>query len=959
MQRTALGGAEGKQAELYRLQRALAEGGLRIFKGKCGKSGMLVFSCHKAHWLLYNEDAPGFLSENPPPENPGRLKIQGACKSWALPKRGPQSGKKEPRPGIRILKLFLFMMEKREKHLQRPLLNPQEIRNLACGKEKLLLKSVRAGRLWKGRRRALMLSYVMSHEAFKSRLFRFVDVLPELKTPHQILSHLKEYFQDMPLHKALGLAGLAPALAAKMVKKEVEGMAKIFIAGASVPEALKVLRKKTQEGFLFSMDILGEAALSDKESYRFQSQYLSLMDEMAAARPLFEKNLKKARLSFEDKLFSESGGAGLPLLEVSVKAGALSCRIREEAFEFSKEELKERLHPLFQKAVQHRLALTIDMEMRLQKNPVLEAFKELLLEPSYKDYPHLGIVLQAYLKESYSDLQALEKFVLKRGAPIRVRLVKGAYWDSEVIFASQRNWPAPVYIQKEDTDRNFEAMAEYLLKRPACFKTAVASHNPRSIAYALALQEASKASLEFQFLYGMGEGLCRALQKLHQPVRLYTTAGDLISGMAYFVRRLLENTSSQSFVAQTFQSSAGAAAEPVGFKSGDPFEAAGMEEEEVKNSFKEPLVIAKKEFEEKKQLLKIPKSPLNHHYQKAGGQGAAKLKAKTEAADKTDESFLSESGEAARRLQKKLSEKAAAGRGEREEFFNHPVPDFTQKICRDRFAAALELWKNRFPCKVPLWIEGKEVRCEEEDIRSSPGDRGIIISQVRHASEKELKTALESLLRFFPEWRATAAETRAEKLFSLADLICDQEMELAALEVWETGKSWREAVQDIAEAVDFCRYYARSLLRLCCKQKTAEVLGEDNFFQYTPLGPAAIIAPWNFPLAILTGMTAAPLAAGNPVLIKPAEQSSLTAFQLAKLLLKSGFPEQSFAFLPGRGEIAGDWMVRHPEIPIISFTGSLSVGAKILKEASIVRPKQRHIKRCVAEMGGKKHHYCR
>jgi len=180
-----------------------------------------------------------------------------------------------------------------------------------------------------------------------------------------------------------------------------------------------------------------------------------------------------------------------------------------------------------------------------------------------------------------------------------------------------------------------------------------------------------------------------------------------------------------------------------------------------------------------------------------------------------------------------------------------------------------------------------------------------------------------------------------------------REFELSALQVYEVGKTWREAQADVAEAIDFCNYYAWSYGQLIQKKKTDKVAGEESFFHFEAIGPAAVIAPWNFPLAILTGMTVAPLLCGNTVLIKPAEQSSLTAYQLAEMLLESGFPERSFAFLPGRGEEIGEYLVQHPQVSIVSFTGSFEVGSKILKTAGQITDRQKDIKKCIIEMGGK------
>lgn len=709
-------------------------------------------------------------------------------------------------------------------------------------------------KLWYGR----VLSQTMKSDSFKTSLFRFIDVLPNLQTPQEILSHLKEYFKDQESKwflSGIRLGHLAPSLSAAIIKKQTESMAKVFIAGASAKEALQIVKQMRKDRQLFSIDILGEVTLSEKEALEYQSQYLSLMDDLIKARDEWS----------QDDLLDKDKSGSIPSVNVSVKASALSSQVREEAWEFSKNELKNRLRPIFKKAVENFIFINLDMEYYRHKTLYKEVFKELLLEPSFKSYPHFGIVLQAYLKESFKDLQDLKSFAERRACPITVRLVRGAYWDSEVIMAEQKNWPIPVYVRKEETDLNFEKCMEYLFKNHPFMKTAIGSHNIRSIAKALALHKVwPEASLEFQFLYGMGENLARSLSHFHYPARFYTTVGELIPGMSYLVRRLLENTSNQSFIKNV------------------------MEDKVTEECLLPPQAQKKK--------VSISK---------------------------------------------------------REVFFNYPPRDFSLKENRSSFETCLKKWKEKLPCKVPLIINGEEIFHSEWEKRENPGNTKEIVSFISHASKEEAEKAVESALHFFPKWRDTSPLLRVEKLKRLADLIKEKEFFFSALEVLEVGKTWDEAQRDVAEAIDFCTYYAESFLKLSEKQKTMKVLGEESFSEYEPIGACAVIAPWNFPLAILTGMTVAPLVCGNTVLIKPAEQSSLIAYEFAKLLLESGFPRGSFAFLPGRGEIVGDYLVKHPQIPLISFTGSYEVGSGILKEAAILKPGQKHIKRCIAEMGGK------
>ena len=708
-----------------------------------------------------------------------------------------------------------------------------------------------------------MLSWTMNNHDLKTRLFHFIDVLSSLSESEdkKVLSIFNEYFKDQELgFIGSGLGTLSPGLFVKNIKNQVQQVAKIFITGANVEEALPVLRKNWNNNLAFSIDILNEATLSEKEAKDCFHQYLELMDFLT-------QNIKN--WPQKEKLQSDNLGP-IPSINVSVKATSIFSQIKVEAWEFSKEEIKKTLRPLFQKAVHDFIFINLDVEHYEHKDLLLETFKELLIEEEFKNYPHFGIVLQSYLKDSFEDLRQLVRFSEQRGKPITIRLVKGAYWDSEVLLAKQKNWPIPVYTHKSETDVNFEKCAKYLFENAPKVKIAIGSHNIRSIAYCLALHKLHpKAQMEFQVLYGMGEGLAQTLLDKKYCVRLYSTIGELIPGMSYLVRRLLENSSNQSFVLSSF----------------------------LKN--KKP-----------EELLADPKKYLNSIEQKI----------------------------------KSL---------EKEVFQNHPMLDFSKKENRDNFQLALQKVKKQFPLEVPLILKGEKITSKQILKRENPSRTDQIISHSFLASKDQAEEAISYTSSFFEEWKHSSPQKRIDSTKKLALLLQKKEFELAALQVFEVGKTWREAQGDVAEAIDFCNYYASSYKMLLQKKKTSDTAGEESFYHFEAIGPTAVISPWNFPLAILTGMSIAPLLCGNTVLIKPAEQSSLTGLKLAELLLESGFPKESFAFLPGRGEEIGDYLVSHPKVSIVSFTGSFEVGAQIIKKAGQISKNQKDIKKCIVEMGGK------
>ena len=265
----------------------------------------------------------------------------------------------------------------------------------------------------------------------------------------------------------------------------------------------------------------------------------------------------------------------------------------------------------------------------------------------------------------------------------------------------------------------------------------------------------------------------------------------------------------------------------------------------------------------------------------------------------------------------------------------------------------MQEWKAKFPVEVPVLLKGADKKNFEVFKRENPNQTDQIISNTFLADKELVSQAVEQCYAFFPKWKTVSVSQRLAYLKNTARIMKERFFDLASLQVYEVGKTWEEACADVAEAVDFCSYYADAYEKLAAPKLTDQVSGEESFLSYEAIGCVAVIAPWNFPLAILTGMTTAPLVCGNTVLIKPAEQSSLTAYELVKILLKAGFPPESFAFLPGKGGEAGKALVEHPKISVISFTGSFEVGQQIMKKAGSVSQGQENIKRCILEMGGK------
>lgn len=289
-------------------------------------------------------------------------------------------------------------------------------------------------------------------------------------------------------------------------------------------------------------------------------------------------------------------------------------------------------------------------------------------------------------------------------------------------------------------------------------------------------------------------------------------------------------------------------------------------------------------------------------------------------------------------------------------FHNEPFTDFALASERSAFESALREVDRRIKAHelyAAAIIEGGESWGEEQIASIDPSDPAVTLGIVWAGTIEDAERAIGSVRRYAEHWADTEVRKRTGIIRKAGELMRARRHALSALIVREAGKPWAEADADVAEAIDFCFYYAQEMDRLAGAHPTMDVPGEQNVYFYQPRGVAVIIAPWNFPLAIACGMTVAALVAGNTTILKPAEQTSIIAFEFANLLLEAGVPTNAFAFLPGRGEVIGRYLVQSPDVDIICFTGSKAVGLEILKEASTVRPGQRSIKKVIAELGGK------
>ena len=402
---------------------------------------------------------------------------------------------------------------------------------------------------WSGR----IMEWSMTKPEFKINMFRLVDVLPSLKNSSAVARHVNEYLgkvgTEMNGLMDWGLNVPPDSIRAKLtsmvVRKSVEQMAQQFIAGESPEDALKPLRKLRKENLSFTADLLGEFSLSEREAVKYVDRYMEALQVFGKEIP----NWKEAAPIIPGHPGERSAVC------ISVKLTALYSQCGPMNFDRSVQVLKERLSVIVSKAKEIGAIVYVDAEDSANNPIIYETFKQTFMREEFRDFLHPGIVVQAYAKGSEKVLLDLIDYAKKRGTPIAVRLVKGAYWDHETILSSQYGWESPLFSKKESSDANYEHLSRLLIDNHLLCLPAFGSHNIRSLAHACCYAESkglSNRDFELQMLFGMAGPIAAAFTKRNYLVRLYVPLGEMLPGMGYLVRRLLENTSNESFLRHTF-----------------------------------------------------------------------------------------------------------------------------------------------------------------------------------------------------------------------------------------------------------------------------------------------------------------------------------------------------------------------------------------------------------------------
>jgi RHH-type proline utilization regulon transcriptional repressor/proline dehydrogenase/delta 1-pyrroline-5-carboxylate dehydrogenase len=652
------------------------------------------------------------------------------------------------------------------------------------------------------------------------------------------------------------LSGMLGRLTAKLsqpvlreaIRSAMGWMADQFVLGETMARALDRANSDAKAGVRFSYDMLGEGARTAEDAARYYSDYERAIAAVAAAQAKHD--------------YRQAPG-------ISIKLSALHPR-----YEFAQRarvhaEMLPRLIALCEQAARHDVPITIDAEEADRLYLALELFATLLGNAKLGSWEGLGFAVQAYDKRAPAVIDFFAELAQTTNRRLGIRLVKGAYWDTEIKRAQERGWSDfPVYTRKQATDVSYLACARRMLDNRS-IKPVFGTHNALTVAHILELTR-DHERLEFQRLHGMGTELHALLREEGLATCVYAPVGDHEVLLGYLVRRLLENGANSSFVHQLYDSTV-----PVAHLTRDP-----VAELKSADSLRHPSV-------------KLPGDLFQPERKNSRGLDLA------------------------------------------DPFITEPMLASIAQFGDAQYHAA------------PL-INGKALAGRTAVPVRSPADHRRIVGTVSHAEPQDVAAAFAALRIGMFSWRETAVAERAACLERLADLLESNHAELIALLAYEAGRTLPDALSEVREAVDFCRYYAAQARKLFIPQALPGPTGEDNILTLHGRGIFACVSPWNFPLAIFLGQITAALVAGNAVIAKPAPQTPLITAYAVKLMLQAGIPVNAIALLPG-GPAVGQAIIEHSDLAGVAFTGSTATAKAINRTLAA---KEGPIVPLIAETGG-------
>lgn len=646
------------------------------------------------------------------------------------------------------------------------------------------------------------------------------------------------------LSSRMGLPLIRTAL-----KQAMQQLAYQFVIAETIEKAFHEANQ--QPNYQYSFDMLGEAALTTNDAKRYFSAY-------AKAITVLSKHEKS------DDAYRNPG--------ISIKLSALYPRYEPLQHQQATQQISCQLLTLVKKAHAANIGVTIDAEESERLEMSLDIFSSVLSDPELKGWSGFGIAVQAYQKRALSTLHYLAALAKAQQCKIPLRLVKGAYWDSEIKRAQVDGLKDyPVFTHKTATDLSYLSCAQFILSQSEIFYPQFATHNAHTVAAILVMGK-KHPGYEFQRLHGMGEQLYGQILTQHNgeiPCRIYAPVGNYQELLPYLVRRLLENGANTSFINQVENTDIA-----------------------IKNIIADPVTHFKKTHYLSTNCV-LPRDLYGKQRINSEGINLADLDVLT-------------------KLQQEL------------QLFN------------------TQTWQA-----APL-VNGVVFTGIEHQI-NNPADSQQMVGQVIYSDQKAITAAINIAFAAAKHWRLSAISKRVACLQKTAELLEQNRMELVALCVREAGRTIKDALAEIREAIDFCRYYAQSAQDFLTQPLILPgPTGEENLLYQYGRGVFVCISPWNFPVAIFMGQVTAALASGNTVIAKPANQTSLSAMRCIQLLHQAGIPEDVLHFLPGDGASISQYLLTDQRVSGVAFTGSLAT-ARVINQQLAQLP---GIIPLIAETGG-------
>lgn len=636
------------------------------------------------------------------------------------------------------------------------------------------------------------------------------------------------------------------------IRRSMKIMSEHFVLGRTIDEALKNAKPLAQKGYLFSFDMLGEMAKTELQADHYFAAYQHAIKVMGES-PAVSK--------------------GFLSPSISIKLSALHPRYdyvkRETVVPF----LADRLKTLAFQAKKAGIYVTVDAEESHRLGMSLDIFEAVFSDPDFANWDGLGLAVQAYQKRAYFVLEYLIDLARRHKKRICVRLVKGAYWDTEIKLAQVGGYDGyPVFTRKASTDISYLACAQLLLSAQEAIYPQFATHNAYTVAAILWMTQGKSYTFEFQNLQGMGKPLHNLLvsnDKYHAASRIYAPVGQHQDLLPYLVRRLLENGANSSFVHQITNRAV-----------------------PIEKLIESPIEVLAKFSNIPNTKIPLPVDIYPNHRKNSAGV------------------------------------------------------DVSYRIALAALTDDLKVFEKHEWTAAPFSRVAIEAMTKRV---MNPNDAADVVGRVQLATMEDVNAALMNAEEAFFEWRTTTVERRAHLLEKTADLLQDHQTEFFALLIREAGKTLLDAIAEVREAIDFCRYYAMMARELLADQSLPGPTGESNTLRMHGLGTLICVSPWNFPLAIFTGQVAACLAAGNCVIAKPAAQTYLIAARAIDMFYEAGLSKTVLQLMPGSGSTIGNALIASEKSQGVLFTGSTETAKSIQKTLA---NKKGPIAPFIAETGG-------